>query len=152
MAYPLHLQRWVDIAITSLTLGMCSRTWLQSSAPPYPPPPQLRVCCYSSTQFSVHKTLTHIHNSGFIACLQANRSLSLILYLETVLLSYTLIYGLVTVFVFSFWIAQSWHWKRQVLHLGGISVVYLSFFINFAFFSFINWTRVSCKVICWVTL
>ena len=89
LAYPLHLQRWVDIAITSLTLGMCSRTWLQSSAPPYPPPPQLRVCCYSSTQLSVHKTLTHIHNSGFIACLQANRSLSNTLSRDSIVVLYS---------------------------------------------------------------
>ncbi|KAL4600417.1 hypothetical protein ACB092_11G197800 [Castanea dentata] len=63
------------MAITSLTLSsMCSCTWLQSSAPPPPPlpPPRLRICCYSSTQHSVHKTLTHIHSSGVIACLRAN--------------------------------------------------------------------------------
>ncbi|KAK7847208.1 hypothetical protein CFP56_006985 [Quercus suber] len=63
----------VDIAITSLTLSsMCSCTWLQSSPPPPPPPPWLRACCYSSTQHSVLKTLTHIHSSGVIACLRAN--------------------------------------------------------------------------------
>ncbi|XP_075644098.1 uncharacterized protein LOC142615255 isoform X1 [Castanea sativa] len=63
------------MAITSLTLSsMCSCTWLQSSAPPPPPLPlpRLRICCYSSTQHSVHKTLTHIHSSGVIACLRAN--------------------------------------------------------------------------------
>ncbi|XP_050282811.1 uncharacterized protein LOC126723447 isoform X11 [Quercus robur] len=61
------------MAITSLTLSsMCGCTWLQSSAPPPPPPPRLRACCYSSTQLSVHKTLTRIHSSGVIACLRAN--------------------------------------------------------------------------------
>ncbi|KAL0007297.1 hypothetical protein SO802_008799 [Lithocarpus litseifolius] len=59
------------MAITSLNhSSMCSCTWLQSSAPP--PLPPLRVCCYSSTQLSVHKTLTHIHSSGVIASLRAN--------------------------------------------------------------------------------
>ncbi|KAK4592347.1 hypothetical protein RGQ29_016758 [Quercus rubra] len=53
------------MAITSLTL---SYTWLQSSTPPH----RLRACCYSSTQLSVHKTLTHVHSSGVIACLRAN--------------------------------------------------------------------------------
>uniref|UniRef100_A0A7N2QZ60 Uncharacterized protein n=1 Tax=Quercus lobata TaxID=97700 RepID=A0A7N2QZ60_QUELO len=65
----------MDMAITSLTLSsMCSYTWLQSSMPPPPPspPPRLSVCCYSSTQLSVHKTLTHIHSSSVIACLRAN--------------------------------------------------------------------------------
>ncbi|XP_050282805.1 uncharacterized protein LOC126723447 isoform X6 [Quercus robur] len=62
------------MAITSLTLSsMCGCTWLQSSAPPPPPPPRLRACCYSSTQLSVHKTLTRIHSSGVIACLRANK-------------------------------------------------------------------------------
>ncbi|XP_030963178.1 uncharacterized protein LOC115984324 isoform X3 [Quercus lobata] len=56
------------MAITSLTLNMCSFPWLQTLAPP----PRMRVCCYSSTQLSVHKTLTHIHSSGVIACLRAN--------------------------------------------------------------------------------
>nr|POF20850.1 hypothetical protein CFP56_14362 [Quercus suber] len=70
-----NLFRRVDIAITSLTLSsMCSCTWLQSSPPPPPPPPWLRACCYSSTQHSVLKTLTHIHSSGVIACLRANRA------------------------------------------------------------------------------
>ena len=74
----LSLQRWVDMAIMSLTLSsMCSCTWLQSSPPLPPPPPRLRACCYSSTQLSVLNTLTHIHSSGVIACLRANRSLSL---------------------------------------------------------------------------
>ena len=144
------------MAITSLTL---SCTWLQSSTPLPPPPPRMRACCYSSTQLSVHKTLTHVHSSGVIACLRANRSLSLslslILYLGTVLLSYTLINGSVTVSFFSFWIAQSLHRK---LHLVVASQLWVSFFLlflfffyfftNFSFISFINWTRVSCQVNC----
>ena len=153
----MSLQRWVDMAITSLTLSsMCGCTWLQSSAPPPPPPPMpwLRACCYSSTHLSVHKTLTHIHSSGVIACLRANRSLSLslslILYLGTVLLSYTLINRLVTVSFFSSWIAQSWHWKLHMLHLVAASQLWVLFFFftNFSFISFINWTRVSCQVNC----
>ena len=125
------------MAITSLTLSsMCGCTWLQSSAPPPPPPPppRLRACCYSSTQLSVLKTLTHIHSSGVIACLHANRSLSLslslILYLGTVLLSYTLMLSYCIFFLLLDSAELALKAARAALS-GVISVVSLSFFLLF---------------------
>ena len=133
------------MAITSLTLSsMCGCTWLQSSAPPPPPlpPPRLRACCYSSTQLSVHKTLTRIHSSGVIACLRANRSLSLILYLGTVLLSYTLMLSYCIFFLLLD--SAELALKAARAALSGLSCeslylfFYFLFFSNFSFISFIN--------------
>ena len=90
------------------------------------------------SQLSVHKTLTHIHSSGVIACLRANRSLSLILYLGTVLLSYTLMLS----YCIFFLLLDSAELALKAAHAalsGGISVVSpFFFFTNFSFISFIN--------------